>query len=623
MADPQTLQQLPEFQVDEASGTARLGGAQIHSRHRPGEEIRAQCLSLEPSRAAILVFGFGLGHHIPVLREVCGGRDIVVIEPHPDVWQRALKTGAAGAAAAEHGEQSGVGGNDAGTVPSLPAVAAAPAGKLTYLPTSPDPEDFARQIERVLPSDALVVPDVVSLPAYANQFPALWKALSTRRERIREHRSINLATLARFGRLWLRNSFRNMQTYRSAGRLNQLVGSLRGAPTLLLAAGPSLDIVLGDLPSLAEHFIICAVDTAVRPCLAAGVDPDFVVVVDPQYWNSRHLDRCKLNQSKTRLVTELSVHPRCLGRYDVQTFLAASIFPLGEFIEGGRIARLGAGGSVATSAWDLLRQAGASDIVIAGLDLGFPGLQTHCAGAYAEESRHATASRHHSAETQAVNYLFSGAPHTVNDYAGGDLVSDRRMDVYAAWFEQRFREEARPGGVRTWNLGTASRALAGAHAVSLDELKARWTQPVADVRAALPVAAQDDAHAILGRLEMVRSEIEICRTESARAVDIVSRALALLQRSADAVPEAAARPDISGLVAALDDIDATIMGLESRRIVGFMFEDLLHQIQTMPDPETLEVSLERSKRMYEAFADSAAWLAVEIESSLDVSSSGR
>ena len=97
--------------------------------------------------------------------------------------------------------------------------------------------------------------------------------------------------------------------------------------------------VITQLPRLADRCVVIAVDTALRACLSAGVQPDFTILVDPQYWNWRHLDGTRAAGSV--LITESAAWP-AVFRYPARDiFLCSSLFPLGKYLES-RIGRKGA-----------------------------------------------------------------------------------------------------------------------------------------------------------------------------------------------------------------------------------------------------------------------------------------
>lgn len=312
---------------------------------------------------------------------------------------------------------------------------------------------------------------LLSLPRYeapALMAPALpwWREFSILLERNRKKKQINTNTLRKFGPRWLKNMCRNLPVMQHLRGIEELAGLAGGLPALVLAAGPSLDTILPLLPVLREHMVIIAVDTAVRGCVAAGVDPDFIVVVDPQYWNYRHLDG--LSCPESILITESATWPAVFRFPCRAVFLCSSLFPLGKFMEEKTAphAELGAGGSVSTSAWDFARHLGAENIYIAGLDLGYPGKKTHFTGGLFEEWAHGTGNRLAPAETALYRYLGEASLFPAQDYRGQPVLTDTRLNLFVWWFESRIARYPHPPtatitpqstripGVRTVPAGT-------------------------------------------------------------------------------------------------------------------------------------------------------------------------
>jgi hypothetical protein len=274
---------------------------------------------------------------------------------------------------------------------------------------------------------------------------------------------VNEATLRRFGKRWVKNQAANFTAIRDLPGVNLLAG-LFDFPVLLAAAGPSLDEISGKLKALADRCVVVAVDTALRFLKREGVRPDFAVSVDPQFWNFRHLDRCL--SSKTILISESAVYPGVLReRTGGAAFLCGSLYPLGSFIEArvGDKGRLGSGGSVASAAWDfaaaLVRCAASPAVFITGLDLAFPGFTTHYKGAFFEENAHVTANRFLPAETKSFHALRDGAPFFAKSADGNPVLTDKRLSLYASWFENRLRSAENYCNLRLSGGGLAINGL--------------------------------------------------------------------------------------------------------------------------------------------------------------------
>jgi hypothetical protein len=146
----------------------------------------------------------------------------------------------------------------------------------------------------------------------------------------------------------------------------------------------------------------------------------------------------------TALVAESAVYPPVLNLPFKNIFLCGSLFPLGTFIENqvDPKGRLGAGGSVATTAWDFARSLGAHKIWIAGLDLSFVDLKTHFRGARFEESFNSQSCRFNPIEKWIVRAIRDGKPFKARSGNGTQVLTDQRLSLYAAWFENQFRENS-------------------------------------------------------------------------------------------------------------------------------------------------------------------------------------
>jgi hypothetical protein len=300
---------------------------------------------------------------------------------------------------------------------------------------------------------------------------------------------VNSATLKRFGRRWVRNLSRNMSAIRDYAGISRFAGLAAGftasaaagetenaapdIPVFLAAAGPSLDKVRPFLQEIRKRCVTVAVDTSFRFFTDNGIQPDFVLVVDPQFWNSRHLDRCPC--AHTALIAESAVYPPVLRLPFKNIFLCGSLFPLGSFVEK-RVdpkGALGAGGSVSTTAWDFARTLGSKEIWIAGLDLAFPDLKTHFRGAVFEVRSNTASTRFSPAETWVVRALRDGYPFKAPCAQGGQVLTDRRLSLYAAWFENRFRQHPETRNFAVFQDGLAIAGIQAATAETLLSLPER------------------------------------------------------------------------------------------------------------------------------------------------------
>ena len=289
-----------------------------------------------------------------------------------------------------------------------------------------------------------------------------WYKNAENQIKIRETRAnVNRATQKRFGKRWVKNLSKNLESVKTIPGIKHLrdLFKAKNIPVFLAAAGPTLDMSSAMLGEIQKRCITVAADTSLRFFIQRGMEPDFVVSVDPQYWNFRHLDRVPSPGSS--LITESAVYPPSLRHEFGRIFLCSSFFPLGKYMENevDPKGELGAGGSVATSAWDFSRLLGVKTIWIAGLDLSFPELKTHFKGALFEEKSLSESRRCSPAETWNMKALRDGQPFLSASMGGGEVLTDKRLSLYASWFENRFSLHPETENYTTSDKGLAIKGL--------------------------------------------------------------------------------------------------------------------------------------------------------------------
>ena len=312
------------------------------------------------------------------------------------------------------------------------------------------PEEAASFLASTGWNSSILFKAAVSIEAYKQWYEAFFALL----ERNKMKNSINAKTLERFGTLWLKNTVKNLSTLCTAAKIGCFKNAFPDAAAAVLAGGPSLTAHLELIKKSGMDFLIIAVDTALRACLRAGITPDFVLSFDPQYWN--YLHTAGLDTGKSLLISEAAVFPAVLRQQSRAVFLSNSSSPFARYLEGkgqneagDADCTLAAGGSVTTTAWDFARYIGANPVIMAGLDLAYPNKQTHFAGSTFEEAAHTRSTRLAPAEQANFNSLYSAFPSLHKDYAGGTVLTDRRMLLYAWWFESAL---AKYPEVKTFNL---------------------------------------------------------------------------------------------------------------------------------------------------------------------------
>jgi hypothetical protein len=349
--------------------------------------------------------------------------------------------------------------------------------------------------------------------------------------------------------------------------------------------------------------LVVSVNTSLRTCREWGVEPDFTTVVDPQYWASRSLDWTLARDGV--LVAEPSSCPRIFRRGSEKFFLCSSLFPLGETLEiaVGEKGKLGAGGSVSTSAWDLARLLGARPLYAAGLDLGFPGMRTHCRGAYPEGMWLSASDRCSPLETASFRSLHDIGLFPALSAGGGSTPTDRRMLLYKWWFENQLRMHPK---LTACTLSTDGIAIEGMpyaplqDALALPVVRPEIERRMTKVRQIHEAQAGD--RETRGRLIGAIGEL---RRQLAELESLAERGR---ERSRELGALLADRRDAGACLRAMDEIDEGILAVSARSIAGFLIQSVIHGItgegEREADPKEI---VSRSEAMYAGIAESASW----------------
>lgn len=341
---------------------------------------------------------------------------------------------------------------------------------------------------------------------------------------------------------YLLNTLRNLDTIAAEGDVAALVDSCSGMPALVVAAGPSLDRNLPDIRCHRDKAIVIAVDTALRPLLAAGVHPDFVVAADPTEANARHLVDLPSCPS-TYLVAEGSIDPEAFGHFSGHTFTfsVADHHPW-PWIRSAGLARgrLRAWGSVLTTAYDFALRIGCGPIVFAGADLAFSEGRPYASGTtYDEEWQRAEAWGDRLADVWATQ--IAQWPATSESSVDGGVArtaphlrSFRDWIVESAAASGRATFNATPGGILK-GPGIVQRSLDDAFSSlppleSIGGVIAKCHHLSAETRVAPPLPNEDVRRT--WRSFAAVSDAQIDQTRQARTTG----AVAVLVPSAPAAP---------------------------------------------------------------------------------------
>lgn len=556
------------------AATAQLEGRWIHSRHNPYREAeRLLDNNSEPLTPACIFFGFGLGYQIEEFFRRFPQGEALIVEQSPGLFLKALT---------------------ARDFTSL-------FNEKTSLLIGLDTAELRAALSPLISRNHTIIPLLPITQTAPDYYSLAHHIVEAERSRKR----VNSTTVKRFGRRWIRNLAQNLDTMGMAGNLNQLRDLFRGIPALVVAAGPTLDTVLPDVMHLQQRMVLIATDTSLRALLCNGVTPDFTLVVDPQYWNTRHLDG--LDLQGTILISESATHPRVFHQPYRALFFSGSVFPLGGYLESGDEAphKLGAGGSVTTTAWDFARYIGADEIYLSGLDLGFPEKRTHYCGSFFEQLLYTHSSRLRPYEELIFKYLHSGEPFYHENYEGGLTLTDRRLIIYRQWFEEQIAKDSgstftlSPKGVKIpgIQLATISQLLKLPPARS--DIDRHTDRALQFYKAQQQQNREKRTDQLQERIDSLLNELHSLKTIAQQGL----RVIAGIEGYSD---DQLSHSELQKALHTLDTLDQKLLHSASRHVVGFLINPVLEQIQDeLSSSQNLQENLQSSQQVYQHLLDSA------------------
>lgn len=156
-------------------------------------------------------------------------------------------------------------------------------------------------------------------------------------------------------------------------------------PAIIVSAGPSLNKNIKQLKKAKGKAFIIATDTAVKPMLKAGIQPDVFVIVDGL--KPRHLFEIE-GISDIPVVTPMSSATEVLSYHKGKKFFFGDGYPMAHFLYalgGNCLEGLETGGSVANNAFSLAYKLGMTTIILVGQDLAMTNGYSHADNTFQEK----------------------------------------------------------------------------------------------------------------------------------------------------------------------------------------------------------------------------------------------
>lgn len=386
----------------------------LHSRYDPLREARQNLKKQQYTGADYLILlGFGLGYILDALLEEpdANKRHYFVIESCPEILRAAFEA------------------RDLLKIISLPHI------HFAWPVSGPD---LAKQWHGFFDpvyaqrSSFLTVLPCVSLNA------ALFKAAAEIIQSQTFQTFTDINTLVAKSQDFLDNFVQNLLKAAGSPGVIKFAGMFSGVPAVIVSAGPSLDKNIHELRGCEDKAIILSTDTALKPLLAAGIDPHFVLTGDPSHLNYLHLKDAPTK--KALLVAEATSYPDVFSEFKGRTvaciFENSALRCLSDLL--GNKGTLRAWGSVATMALDFALLLQCNPVIFVGQDLAHSDGRMYCTGTRFDEEWFAGIANPETWQERLKAIRAGRRTITIEDIHGRHVESTDKLVSYWNWMFKVF-----------------------------------------------------------------------------------------------------------------------------------------------------------------------------------------
>lgn len=240
------------------------------------------------------------------------------------------------------------------------------------------------------------------------------------------------------------NLLGNLPFYAAGESINDLRNAAKGATAVCVSAGPSLarNIDLLRERRWRDNVVVIAAQTALRPLLDRGVEPDFVTALDYSAVSRRFYENLPPLPNVT-LIAEPKAHPVILDSFPGPvrvTQCDINDIVLGKLVRP--MAGLPAGGTVAHLSFYVAQFLGCDPIVLIGQDLGFSDGLYYVPGTAVHEVWDCELNRFNTIEMMEWQRVVRHRSHLSRheDIHGRPIFSDEQMTTYLKQFERDFKQ---------------------------------------------------------------------------------------------------------------------------------------------------------------------------------------
>lgn len=389
----------------------------FHSAYDPVKEADRSVDAFNAGKCSVIaVSGIALGYHLSALKKKYPGIRIFALENEPAVTELCKKY-------------------NPGSL-----------GGITIIQSEDDLNAFFETIDL---SGFRGIAHYIHRPSYQLN-PEFYDSILSSMKLYISSRVSDLLTRFEFEEKWIKNIFANLIWLGKAPGVSAFFNRFKGCPGIIVSAGPSLREDLELLRKLNDSAVIVCVDTAFKVLSKAGIEPHFVMTLDAQKYSFKHFTGVR--PGNTVLVSDMVSCPSILHYYKGKKIISTTskyyqdsagktvreTTPVMDWIEKFTQSPgdIQSGGSVATSAFDLLLNLGCDPIILFGQDLAYTGREIHCSGTYHNDDWLPQITRLKNLDTINQNVIRKRKIKYVPRFSSdGRVISDFVFDLYKSWFE--------------------------------------------------------------------------------------------------------------------------------------------------------------------------------------------
>lgn len=312
-------------------------------------------------------------------------------------------------------------------------------------------------------------------------------------------------TIIYFSNISVKNILNNVSYLCDNYQARQLIEVLpRDIPGILVSAGPSLNKNIMELKKAKNRAFIIAVDTAIKPLLKAGIEPDITIMVDgvkpKELFEIEGAEHIPLIMSISSASEVANYHKGKKFFFAEQERYIDQIFRhVGQNFYG-----LESGGSVATNAMSFLVNLGYSTIILVGQDLAFTGNKTHADGTFKDK----------------MDIIDTSKAFMVDEYYGNKVPTRQDLRLYLEWFNSYIKKVKSIKDITIVDATEGGARIEGTDLLPLKECIEKYCTKEVDIKKQIeklePMFQGEDRIKVIEYLHNTNSELKEIKKDADR-----------------------------------------------------------------------------------------------------------